>query len=203
MNAGWQREVDAANAALRLLKHPAIASLDEDTHVARTCSEAFGQVRDELLARHPWNFAKAWVTPARLQPDAAGPLKLRYPLPADCILVRFVEGLEAGEWDIDAASLTPGEIAPAARMLVTNSTAPTVCYTRRIEAVVLWDHGFRAAFAAALAAEIAGPITRDGTEREGMEALAERRIMRAKRQDAREGGNRPLTRSTSWLGARR
>lgn len=50
-------EVDIANAALIALGQSTITALTDENENARRCDAVFDIVRDDLLVKHPWNFA--------------------------------------------------------------------------------------------------------------------------------------------------
>lgn len=196
-------EVQAANGALRHIGEPALASLDEPRAAARACKPAFPDVRDALLREADWNFATAWAVPACLPGPAIGPLKKRYAMPADCVGVRYIDGLTEDDWAVEDAALLPGQPAPEAIIVVTNATAPRICYTRRIENVALWDALFLDVFQLRLGAAIAPGIGRSRAIAVELEARATARLKPAKRRDAREKARTAVTRETSWISARR
>lgn len=196
-------EVQAANGALAHCKHPPIASLTEKRAAARYCRTRFADVRDALLREYPWNFSTAWVTPSMHPVPARGPLKNRYPLPDDCLGVRFVEGLETDEWAVEASTLDPAEPPLLAGMLVTNANAPNICYGKRIETVALWDALFLEVFQLKLGAAIAPLLKRSTALAEALDARASAKLRPAKRTDAQEKARTEIPRDTSWLAARR
>lgn len=204
MTARAGTEAEAAIGALDLVGEPAIASLDAGTAAARAVRAAFGDVRDAVLALHDWNFATAWSRPALAAGEAEGPLKKRYPLPADCISVRYVDGLEANEWAVEGAPIVDGGGATIeAKILVANIDNPAVCYTRRVETVALWDPLFLKVFHHYLAARIGPKIGRDATIGPALEAEGRSFLPTAKRRDSREGSRQTISRNTSWTRARR
>jgi hypothetical protein len=197
-------ETAAANSALAHIGEPGIAGLDAGTAAARWCRQEFGNVRDAVLAMHEWNFATAWARPAASPGEALGPLKIRYPLPPDCITVRFVDELGEDDWAVEVASVTD-EIGATieTKLLVTNAEAPTVCYTRRVESVANWDPLFLKVFGFYLAARVAPGLGRDASLGRALEEEARAFLPMAKRRDSREKAPQATTRDTSWVRARR
>jgi len=49
--------VDICNIALVDLGQPTITALTDDSEIARACNIVYEPVRDELMKKHPWNFA--------------------------------------------------------------------------------------------------------------------------------------------------
>ncbi len=196
-------EVEAANGGLSEIGEPPIASLDEPRAAARVCKSRFHDVRDTLLREVDWNFATAWVVPGMHTTPAIGPLKNRYILPPDCVKVRFVKGLDADEWALEASSVAPTTQPILGGVLVTNAVAPKVCYTRIIEQPVLWDALFLQVFQKRLGAAIAPRIGRSQAIAGRLNGEAVALLKVAKRKDAQEKARTELPRETSWLAARR
>lgn len=193
-------ETEAANAALRVIGVEAIADVGSGTSkAARECRAAFGDARDETLRAKEWNFAAAWATPALSATPALGRLKKAYPLPADCVRVRSVDGLSTDDWAVETIAVAGVDTT----VLVTNAEAPLVGYTRRILNVALWDAEFLAAFANRLAAKVAPPLSKEFTAGEQLDAIADDKVETAARIDAREMAPTSISRETSWIRARR
>lgn len=193
-----QSEEDAANLALDLLREESITSINDDNVRARTARRWFGSARDEALQRTDWNFATAWCEPAMDPTAVPGPLKKRYPLPEDCITVRFVDGLCNDDWDVQNAAIA-GDPPTEVNALVTNADAPVVCYTRRVESVRLWSPEFLVAFAKILAGYMAPKF---GKSSDNLEAVADVKFSRASTRDAREKAATEISYDTSWIAAR-
>lgn len=197
-------EEGAANLALAHLRQPPIAKLTDDNSRARAVRAVFGAARDASLRMRWWNFATGWATPAKAAGIVRpGRLRSAHPLPDDCLLVRFVEDAGADAWAVEAAKADPAGSEAEVSVLVTNMAAPLICYTRRIAAVRLWDPEFLVCFSYQLAA-FAGPQLGKpaGAVRE-LQELADRWRDDASESDANEKANSQVTRSTSWVTARR
>jgi hypothetical protein len=198
-------ETAAANGGLGHIGVPPIADLDGDTSLAaRTCRLHFAAARDALLREHEWNFATAWCVPAAAPEAAIGPLAIRYPLPADCVRVRFVDELTTDEWAVEAASVTDATGATIESMvLVTNAEAPSVCYTRRVETPAMWDPLFYGVFTRRLGALCAPALARDPSVGALKQREADDMLAPAKKVDSREKAPKEISRDTSWIRARR
>jgi hypothetical protein len=68
-----------------------IASFDEGTAESEVAANLYPSLRDALLSSHPWNFASAQITLARLVSDPVADYAYAYQLPAD-----FLRALSAG-----------------------------------------------------------------------------------------------------------
>ncbi len=196
-------EAQAANGALTHVGEPDIASLDEPRAPARICKSRFADVRDAVLREYDWNFASAWIVPARDPVAAAGPLKNRFVLPNDCLFVRSVEGLETDQWAVEASSLQPGDSPILGSVLVTNALAPNVNYTRCVEQPALWDALFLQVFQLRLGAAIAPLLGRSQDLADRLDARADAKLRPAKRKDAQEKARTEVPSETSWIAARR
>lgn len=198
-------EVEAANGALAHIGEGRINSLDETRRTAaRVIKTHFGSVRDTLLRRHDWNFAKRWATLA-LDPLApAGTFPFMYPLPGDCLRVRVVDGASEDDWCVEngRTAAEDGE-AGLTSMLSTTLASPRIGYTALIGNPALWDAIFLEAFEFALAAKIAPQLGRDDAMAQSMRAEAETVLTRARKADAREAAPSRVPREVSYISVRR
>lgn len=204
MTATFGTEEYAANLAMGHLGQAEIASMSDTTTRARKVRQFFPAARDEMLRHKPWNFATAWNTPAADPVQSLGPLKIRYVLPNDCLRVRFIKGDNRREWAIESAAAAIGGVDVEAMLLVTNITAPVVCYTRRVTAVRLWDSMFLTAFGYMLAGYCATALGKSATWGAEMKAQAKAEAGDAATVDAKEANGEERCRpETSWVRARR
>lgn len=207
MTARVADETYAANLALGHCGQPELADWHEDNKRARAVRRFFPTVRDELLREKWWSFATGWVKPAADPSPAIGRFKTRYALPADYVRVRFVAGADGeplddlcGAWDIENGAPAPGQVAQT--YLVTNVETPTVCYTRRIEDVRLWDPVFLTGFAYRLGAALARTLNRNKPLSDTLEAMARDTIATAAAIDSKEKSPSRQRPVSSWLRAR-
>ena len=147
-------EVQICNRALQKLGSDSITSLADATEPARECNRAYFDVRDAELRDHNWNFA---ITRVQLAALATGPVwgfDKQFQLPADCLRVIEVNGLnDPGAWTVEG------------RMLLANAAAPLdVRYVKRETDAGLFDPLFAEALASRLAAELAEPLTQSNTK---------------------------------------
>jgi hypothetical protein len=155
--------ISICSRALVLIGAGAIASFEEGP-AAATAAQLYPGVRDSLLSKHPWRFARSTARLARL---AAAPDFWRgaFRLPSDCLVLR---GLRR----------TADPAAPAVDLwdrqgedVVANEDDLFAIYTRRVPegAFPPW---FAHLLTYATAAELALPVTDSGT-------LADRWTIRA------------------------
>lgn len=193
-------ELDAANAALSLIGLTALNSFDEDRTAARVARRHFGLIRDSLLKKTAWNFATRQVTVPLASGPADAPFVCRYLLPDDCLAVRSVPGLEADEWAVIGAG---GPEDPLVRYLDTAAEAPLVNITRRVVDPIRWNPEFTEVFVARLAEACAPQCTRSASAANRAHQVAAELLPEAKRNDARERAASQISRTTSWISARR
>lgn len=197
-------EEGAANLALGHIKQPPIALLTDNNDRARAVKAMFGAARDAVLRMQWWNFATGWTSPAAtagfVHPSV---LKTAYKLPDDCLKVRFVDDAAGEAWEVVAAAADPAGSTAEVSVLLTNKSAPLICYTRRIETVRLWDADFLLAFSYLLAS-MAGPqLGASATRVKELRAAAEEWEDDAAEEDAREKSVSQVSRTTSWITSRR
>jgi len=94
--------LEICNLALSLIKVPSVASITSATTVEEEVAALwYAPSRQELLRKHPWNFAKSR---AQLAADPTAPLfgyDYKYPLPSDFMRLRFIGSSNAGLVGID------------------------------------------------------------------------------------------------------
>lgn len=196
-------EEGATNLSLGHLRQPPIANLSDNNDRARAAKAFFATARDAALRLRWWNFATAWVTPAASAQVHPSRLKTIYVLPDDCVAVRFIDGCGDDEWQVESCAADPAGGAAKVPVLITNRTAPLICYTARITEVRLWDPDFLVAFSYQHAA-FAGPqLGASSTRVESLHALANSWRDEAGSIDAQEKSIELVSKNTSWLAARR
>ncbi|UZE47914.1 hypothetical protein ONR75_24060 [Rhodopseudomonas sp. P2A-2r] len=193
----------AANLAMGHLGQREIATLSDNNTRTRAVRQFFAIARDATLRLKWWNFATAWVTPAADATASNGTLKIRFPLPADCIRVRFIEGADDDSWAIESATLTVGGVPVEASILVTSITNPNVCYTRRVESPRLWDVLFLEQFGYELAACCARKCGKSAAYASNLRAIASEKLRIAGGIDSKEKARETPRPETSWASARR
>lgn len=203
MTATFGTEEYAANLALGHLGQPEIAQMADATTRARKIRQFFPAARRATLRLKPWNFATAWVTPAKDPVAGIGDLTNRFVMPADCLRVRFIKGDNRREWSIETGSAAVGGVDVEATILVTNIDDPTVCYTRDVTAVRLWDDLFLQGFALMLAGYTAQSLGRSRELSESLKAQAASAVAGAATIDAKESGGEKSRPEPSWAMARR
>lgn len=146
--------VRICNLALTVLGAARILSITEDSENARRCNAIFDDIRDEVLAVHPWNFAIKRVALGQLATAPAFGFAYQYQLPADCIRVL--------EMDTDNTFKVEG------KYLLTDAGTVMIKYIARIEDASFFSSAFVTAMGERLAAELAYAITNSTSLRESM-----------------------------------
>jgi len=186
--------IEICNSALQGLKRERIMALTDNSEEANLCNQIWPGVRDMVLACHPWNSA---MTLAQLQQSATAPAwkwDFAYPLPADCLRVFEVVGIDqmaVADWEIQGRDILCDEDAPV-----------YISYARREEDPQKYDPGLCEVLIAALQARLAYPLTASVTAQQAAETLYQNRLRDARGIDARQGSAvKPIVEST-WLRAK-
>lgn len=183
-------------AAVRLGSARQISSIDEQSPLATAARAVLDDVRDELLASHPWNFAVRRALCAEVPDVGNAEYKRGFEKPADCL--RWLPNRP----DVDPyADIVIEEDG----VLLSNASAPlAIRYIARIEDPSKWSPGFNAAMAAQIALEVSPILTgEDGLSRK-LQVSLERTIAQAKREDGLASGQRARTTPalSRWVAAR-
>lgn len=183
-------------AAVHLGSARRIASLDEQTPLADAAKAVLDDVRDELLASHPWNFAIRRAECAEIADAGNATYRRGFEKPSDCL--RWLPPRP------DECLYADTIVEEDGRFL-SNAAAPLrIRYIARIEDPSKWSPGFNGAMAAQLALEIAPTLTGDDGLTGKLYRALQGKIAQAKRQDGLASGERARTTSglSSWVAAR-
>lgn len=186
-------ETSIANQALVFLGAKRITSLSDNSKNANVLDDIFDEVRDQLLAKHNWNFATKREELARSADEPAFGFQYKYTLPADWIRSTSVHADEAGNSELRHKE--------EAGFIHASSENVFLRYVYRAEDTNLMSPPFRRAFSAALARDAAIAITDSRTMFESMAALADQELQAAKSHDAL-GGSPEERPAGSWVNAR-
>jgi len=160
-----------------------IASLDEGTAEARVAAALYGPTRDALLTAHPWSFATAQTSLARLAAVPVADFAHAYRLPAG-----HLRTLSAG-----GAGRGAGLVYRLAEdRLWTNAETVSLTYIFRPDESAFPPH-FVEALSARLAAEFCLPLTESTSRGELMARLAEEAFRAARRIDSQQDTPPALT----------
>lgn len=175
--ASW---VQIANKALRRLGAAPIQALTDQTEAARAVSDVYEQVRDEVLARHPWNCA---LVRTSLAADSDAPTwgysyKFTLPTSPYCLRVwRLSEDFHGdAEWKVIGRTIHTDEAGPLYIEYISRVTDPEQFSTFVSNAI-----------SAAIGAEIAYRLTNSTAKEEAMREWAEMELRHGRSLDAQEG----------------
>ena len=185
-------DVGIANAALRKLGQAPITAFNENSKAARLADERFAELRDELLFRHPWNFARKRASLAASATAPVWGFTNAFPLPNDYIRMYEANGEDedTGKWKIEDGAI------------VTDLSAPLeVLYVYQVTDANRMSAGFREAFASILAADWAEDLTGDDAVVLKKEQQARIAVAQARSNDGQEGIPDRLE-SDDWINAR-
>lgn len=184
--------VGIANAALRKLGQSPITSFGENSKAARLANERFEELRDELLGRHPWNFATKRRSLAASATVPVWGFEAAYPLPADYIRVFEVNGEDeyTNKWKVENGAI------------VTDLPAPLeIRYVYRVADANRMISGFREALASVLAADWAEDLTGDDNVVARWDRKARIAVATARSNDGQEGTPDQFE-ADEWISAR-
>ena len=171
-----------SRALIKLGADP-IASLDEGTAEAQVAATLYAPVRDALLAAHPWNFATAQATLARLAAAPVADFAHAYQLPADHLRTLSAGGPGRGDGLVYRIHED---------RLLTDAEAVSLTYIFRADESGYPPH-FAEALSARLAAEFCLPLTESTSRGDLLARLAEQAFRAARRVDAQEDTPRALS----------
>ena len=169
--------IEVANRALDAVGVDRLASLDQGGKAANLCNAMMPVLRDGLLRRHPWNFAKGRANLPALVGAPAWGYTYRYQLPADCLRV-----LRLNVTDPTTAYKIEGGL------LLTDAGPPLgISYIKRIEDPGLFDALFAEVLIKAIARDLAKPMANDTALRQVMAKEFDEALRDARSANAAEG----------------
>lgn len=133
-----------------------IEDLTEESTEAAVFKLHFDTVRDQLLERHPWDFAERTAVLAEIEVERPNWAHV-FALPADCVKALFLGARnQPPAMRPSFRVLSDGTVS---RVLCTNESSATLTYTARVKTPSAYDALFVEAFAWALAEKLAMPLT--------------------------------------------
>ena len=164
-------EVDISNKALLLLGAEKIISFTDGTVNSTLCNDLWPVVRDSVLRAHPWNCVvkRAQLT---ISTTPAWGYSYAFALPSDCLRILEIE--DAVEHKIENGNLL-ADVDAVNIKYIYQETDPTKYDTLLVSAM-----------AAALAAELAYPITRSDSRQDAAWKLFAEKLRLARMVDAQE-----------------
>ncbi len=148
-------EAGICNSALSKIGASRIVSLTEGSKSANFCAEQYPKIRDLLLRRHIWNFAKSRAKLARIATDPISGFQHQYQLPSDWIRTIAVHDNSEGSGSLAYRIEGMAVLADAAEIWLT--------YVRQVTDANQMTADFREALAILLAKEGAIPLAQSNT----------------------------------------
>lgn len=187
--------VALCNRALSAMgSQSSIVNLTEDSTEARECSKHFDAVRDALLAKAHWNFARRTRALSLLKTASLSgewtsiwpepPWGYSYAYPSDCVKFRYLYSKSPA---VLGSDLT--DSGSALRVILTNDPGAIAVYTARITETNVWEPEFVEAMVFILASRLSIPLSGDMNLMARNLQLAQMQIEEAKVLDANEGTN--------------
>jgi len=165
------------NYALIKIGDATIASPTENTPRAKTLNTLYDNIRDDLLRRSPWNFAKKQASLASNGNTPTYRWLYEYPIPADMVKLLETEN----QW--------PYEIQ--GRLILSDATTPLkITYIARITDETLFDPMFSNALQTRLAYEASLRLTSDLSLQRVLRAQVTELETEAKAEDGKEADPR-------------
>lgn len=180
---------DVCNMALAHIAKGKIASIDEQTEMARQCKLFYDSTKKQLLRSYTWGFAKRVSKLAELTVESPYWKKV-YAYPEKCIAVRKIFDAETGaeirageqeqeDWDLYMVSDNVLGIG-------CNIPRAWLEYTYEVDDVELFSSDFLEAFTHMLAFNICVQLTGNSGLQQTQYQLAQAALMRAKYTTAAE-----------------
>lgn len=158
-------EVEVVNIGLTLLGESRIASLDDNTKPAREAKAIFTAVRDALLAKYNWNFAKERTALSALVSTPAFQYSVEYQLPADCLRLVELNDYFVGIDLTDYRGSDTREYAIEGRKIKTNWAAPlNIKYIKRVTDASQFDPVFGTTMGARMAMDLCESLTQSDSK---------------------------------------
>lgn len=167
------------NDALLLLGESTIADLSDQSDVARACNGLWADVRDEVLASHPWNGCtkQAVSTRSALTPIFSDEFSYAYIYPHDCLRILRPSD-DAFAWDT--------MVLNDQKMVYSNDEALALEYIFRQTNVSAYSGPLALTLAKRMAMELCLTLTGHIAKRKEMEQAYQMQLAIAKAQDGQE-----------------
>lgn len=183
-------EVEICNLALLLAGADRIDSLSDENQRARICNTLYTNEKNNLLYRHPWNFAIRRVELAVLATAPEFGYDYQFQLPTDCLRVIGVDSVEDVNYAIEGTVLVSDEPTMEIKYI---STSPTVN---------TFSHGFCETLSYRLASKVAFALTQNSALADALWKKADDAENYARSFDAQEGRDGAGAVADAWLNSR-
>ena len=178
-------KIAICNMALRFFGQEAITRLDDNTPLAIHCRTFYDPALKDLLRLHPWNFAQARVSLARMDisDEWAREYLLAYAYPDKCMALHYLispAGRQSRRFTVAALA--------GRRAVLTNIPEALAACTVFIDDTGMFDPSFSMALARRLQALILkATLKSDSAQVREAEELFRQALATARTADAKEG----------------
>lgn len=138
-----------------------INSLTETSAAAEQCDLHYDDALRALLEAHPWRFATGRQTLAEMVNDRSAEWSYQYARPADAIFVRWVNDAEVARYLVSQYQSPDAPREMTAGSIYSDVAYATCEFTKLVTDTTLYPQFFKDALSAALAANMAMPLTED------------------------------------------
>lgn len=181
-------EVEICNLALILAGSDRITALSDDNQRARLCNELYTNEKNNLLYRHPWNFAIRRDQLAALVTAPEFGYDNQFQLPNDCLRVLDVDNTE--NYVIEGTSV------------LSNEDTLEIKYISNEPTVASFSQGFCEALSYRLASKLAFALHQNQSLADALWKKAEDAENYARSFDAQEGRGGESVVADSWFNSR-
>jgi len=182
-------ETGIVNTGLILLGELPILSLTDDSDVARAANAVFTQIRDEVLAQHPWNGCTKQVTLAQLSGTPIFGWSYQYVYPSDGLRILFTDD-DQYAWKVSIG--TDGQ----SKVVLSNAPTLAVEYIFRQTNVSRYGSWLSFAMSKRMAAELALTLTQHQGKAQGFMAAYQAQLSMSKMMDGQEQSTSEVTSTT-------
>ena len=182
-------ETGIVNTGLILLGELPILSLTDDSDVARAANAVFTQIRDEVLAQHPWNGCTQQVTLAQLSGTPIFGWSYHYVYPSDGLRSLFTDD-DQYSWKVSIG--TDGQ----SKVVLSNAPTMAVEYIFRQTNVSRYGSWLSFAMSKRMAAELALTLTQHQGKAQGFMAAYQAQLSMSKMMDGQEQSTSEVTSTT-------
>ena len=182
-------ETGIVNTGLILLGELPILSLTDDSDVARAANAVFTQIRDEVLAHHPWNGCTKQVTLAQLSGTPIFGWSYQYVYPSDGLRILFTDD-DQYSWKVSIG--TDGQ----SKVVLSNAPTMAVEYIFRQTNVSRYGSWLSFAMSKRMAAELALTLTQHQGKAQGFMAAYQAQLSMSKMMDGQEQSTSEVTSTT-------
>ena len=153
------------NMALSHIGAITLNSESDTSAEARKCSLFYEPARDSVLTDFPWNFAERRKALAVLEEVDPIGYEYAYTYPSDCLKIRRIWNPDPTAEPIKYKVTAADDLSK--KIILCDERSASLIYTARVENPDLFDASFVVLLSWRLAADLAIPLTRKKTLREG------------------------------------